>query len=133
MANDEELRILIVDDHSVMRRIVKNLLKDIGQDNTDEADSGQDALEKLRHDHYDFVMSDLHMPGMDGFSLLEEIKGDDKLRHLPVMMVTADARRQDIVAAADAGADGFIVKPFTRATLEEKIGRVIKRFKGVGK
>jgi two-component system, chemotaxis family, chemotaxis protein CheY len=110
VAND--LRFLIVDDFSTMRRIVRNLLKEIGYADADEAD---------------FVVSDINMPNMNGFQLLTEIKSDEKLKHLPVLMVTAEARKEDIVAAAQGGAAGYIVKPFTKATLEEKLTNILKK------
>lgn len=126
MAND--LRFLIVDDFSTMRRIVRNLLKEIGYPDADEAEDGLAALQKLRGGlHFDFVVSDINMPNMNGFQLLAEIKGDEKLKHLPVLMVTAEARKEDIVAAAQGGAAGYIVKPFTKATLEEKLIHILKK------
>lgn len=125
MAND--LRFLIVDDFSTMRRIVRNLLKEIGYAEADEAEDGVVALNKLRNGNFDFVVSDINMPNMNGFQLLSQIKGDEKLKHLPVLMVTAEARKEDIVAAAQGGAAGYIVKPFTKATLEEKVGLIMKK------
>ena len=126
MAND--LRFLIVDDFSTMRRIIRNLLKETGYPDTDEAENGVVALQKLRSDlHFDFVVADINMPTMDGFQLLTEIKSDAKLKHLPVLMVTAEARKGDIVAAAQGGAAGYIVKPFSKATLEEKLTYILKK------
>ena len=125
--NPEDLKILIVDDFSTMRRIVRNLLKEIGYNNADEAEDGAVALAKLKAGNFNFVVSDLNMPNMNGFQLLAEIKGDDKLKHLPVLMVTAEARKEDIVAAAQGGAAGYIVKPFTKATLEEKVTLILKK------
>ena len=125
VAND--LRFLIVDDFSTMRRIVRNLLKEIGYAEADEAEDGVVALTKLRNGNFDFVVSDINMPNMNGFQLLSQIKGDEKLKHLPVLMVTAEARKEDIVAAAQGGAAGYIVKPFTKATLEEKVGLIMKK------
>lgn len=125
MAN--ELRFLIVDDFSTMRRIVRNLLKESGYSDADEAEDGVAALHKLRNSKFDFVVSDINMPNMNGFELLAEIKKDDKLKHLPVLMVTAEARKEDIVAAAQGGAAGYIVKPFTKATLEDKVAAVLKK------
>ena len=119
------LRFLIVDDFSTMRRIVRNLLKESGFTEADEAEDGVAALNKLRNSKFDFVVSDINMPNMNGFQLLAEIKADDK--HLPVLMVTAEARKEDIVAAAQGGAAGYIVKPFTKATLEEKVTLIIKK------
>ena len=117
----KELRFLIVDDFSTMRRIVRNLLKESGYADADEAEDGVIALQKLRNSTFDFVVSDINMPNMNGFQLLGEIKKDDKLKHLPVLMVTAEARKEDIVLAAQSGAAGYIVKPFTKATLEDKV------------
>ena len=125
MAND--LRFLIVDDFSTMRRIVRGLLKEIGYSNADEAEDGVAALQKLRNSRFDFVVSDINMPNMNGFQLLGEIKKDDKLKHLPVLMVTAEARKEDIVAAAQGGAAGYVVKPFTKATLEDKVNNILKK------
>jgi len=125
MAND--LRFLIVDDFSTMRRIVRNLLKEIGYSEADEAEDGVAALNKLHTGRFDFVVSDINMPNMNGFQLLSAIKADEKLRHLPVLMVTAEARKEDIVAAAQGGAAGYIVKPFTKATLEDKVANILKK------
>ena len=122
MAN--ALRFLIVDDFSTMRRIVRNLLKESGFADADEAEDGVVAITKLRASKFDFVVTDINMPNMNGFQLLTEIKQDEKLKHLPVLMVTAEARKEDIVAAAQGGAAGYIVKPFTKATLEEKVNRI---------
>ena len=121
------LRFLIVDDFSTMRRIVRNLLKESGYADADEAEDGVVALHKLRSSKFDFIVTDINMPNMNGFQLLAEVKGDEKLKHLPVLMVTAEARKEDIVAAAQGGAAGYIVKPFTKATLEEKITLIIKK------
>ena len=121
------LRFLIVDDFSTMRRIVRNLLKESGFADADEAEDGVAALNKLRNSKFDFVVTDINMPNMNGFQLLAEIKKDDKLKHLPVLMVTAEARKEDIVLAAQNGAAGYIVKPFTKATLEEKLANIFKK------
>lgn len=125
MAND--LRFLIVDDFSTMRRIIRGLLKEIGYVDADEAEDGAAAMNKLRNGRFDFVVSDINMPNMNGFQLLKEIKSDDKLKHIPVLMVTAEARKEDIVLAAQSGAAGYIVKPFTKATLEDKLVNIIKK------
>ncbi|CAN7150397.1 chemotaxis response regulator CheY [Pseudorhodoferax sp. Leaf265] len=122
-----ELRFLIVDDFSTMRRIVRNLLKESGYTDAEEAEDGVAALNKLRNGRFDFVVSDINMPNMNGFELLTQIKADEKLKHLPVLMVTAEARKEDIVAAAQGGAAGYIVKPFTKATLEEKVAHILKK------
>ena len=110
-----------------MRRIVRNLLKESGFSEADEAEDGVAAMQKLRSSRFDFVVSDINMPNMNGFQLLSEIKKDDSLKHLPVLMVTAEARKEDIVAAAQGGAAGYIVKPFTKATLEEKVTLILKK------
>lgn len=125
MAN--ELRFLVVDDFSTMRRIVRNLLKESGFTEADEAEDGVAALQKLRASKFDFVVSDINMPNMNGFQLLAEIKKDDALKHIPVLMVTAEARKEDIVMAAQQGAAGYIVKPFTKATLEDKVIFILKK------
>jgi len=121
------MKFLIVDDFSTMRRIVRNLLKEIGHTDADEAEDGAIALNKLRNGNFNFVVSDINMPNMNGFQLLTEIKKDEKLKHLPVLMVTAEARKEDIVMAAQGGAAGYIVKPFTKATLEEKLANIFKK------
>ena len=125
MAN--EIRFLVVDDFSTMRRILRNLLKECGYAEADEAEDGVVALNKLRNSNFDFVVSDINMPNMNGFQLLAEIKKDDKLKHLPVLMVTAEARKEDIVMAAQQGAAGYIVKPFTKATLENKVTLILTK------
>ncbi len=123
--NTTDLKFLIVDDFSTMRRIVRGLLKEMGCNNTDEAEDGAVALSMLKNGKYDFVVSDINMPNMNGFELLKAVKADDKLKHLPVLMVTAEARKEDIVLAAQSGAAGYIVKPFTKATLEEKVQKIL--------
>ncbi|KRH98863.1 MULTISPECIES: response regulator [Comamonadaceae] len=120
-------RFLVVDDFSTMRRIVRNLLKESGFADADEAEDGVVALQKLRASNFDFVVSDINMPNMNGFQLLAEIKKDEKLKHIPVLMVTAEARKEDIVLAAQQGAAGYIVKPFTKATLEDKVIHILKK------
>jgi two-component system chemotaxis response regulator CheY len=127
-----DMKFLIVDDFSTMRRIVRNLLKEIGYANADEAEDGQAALAKLKNGSFEFVVSDINMPNMNGFELLTQIKADAALKHLPVLMVTAEAKKEDIVTAAQAGASGYIVKPFTKATLEEKVNKIIAKMKGQG-
>jgi two-component system chemotaxis response regulator CheY len=128
--NATAMRFLIVDDFSAMRRIMRNLLKDLGYHNADEAENGSTALQKLKSGRFDFVVSDVNMPNMDGFELLKTIRADNNLKALPVLLVTAEARREDIISAAQAGADGYIVKPFTKATLEEKLNKILARIKG---
>ncbi|MEY2876504.1 MAG: chemotaxis protein CheY [Pseudomonadota bacterium] len=122
-----DLRFLVVDDFSTMRRIVRGLLKEMGCQHIEEAEDGVMALQTLRAGRIDFVVSDINMPNMDGFELLSQIKQDPTLCHIPVLMVTAEARKEDIVRAAQTGAAGYIVKPFTKATLEEKIGKIIQK------
>jgi two-component system chemotaxis response regulator CheY len=121
------LHILIVDDFSTMRRIVRNLLKEIGFTNVDEAEDGQVGLNKLRAGSFEFVVSDLNMPNMNGFEMLRQIRADEKLKSLPVLLVTAEAKKEDIVTAAQIGASGYIVKPFTKATLEEKFTKILAK------
>jgi two-component system, chemotaxis family, chemotaxis protein CheY len=121
------MKFLIVDDFSTMRRIVRNLLKEIGYNNADEAEDGAVALNKLRGGNFDFVVSDLNMPNMNGFELLRAIRADGALKALPVLLVTAEAKKEDIVTAAQAGASGYIVKPFTKATLEEKLNKIVQK------
>ncbi|AZN35597.1 chemotaxis response regulator CheY [Iodobacter ciconiae] len=121
---DSNLRILVVDDFSTMRRIVRNLLKELGFSNVDEAEDGQVALHKLKNGSFEFVVTDWNMPNMTGIELLRAIRADAQLKHLPVMMVTAEAKKENIIEAATAGANGYIVKPFTAATLDEKLKKV---------
>ena len=121
------IRFLVVDDFSTMRRIVRNLLKEIGHSNVDEAEDGQVALTKLKASTFDFVVSDLNMPNMNGFELLRQIRADATLKSLPVLLVTAEGKKEDIVTAAQIGASGYIVKPFTKATLEDKLGKILAK------
>lgn len=118
------MRFLIVDDFSTMRRIIRGLLKELGHLDCDEAEDGAIALSKLKSTKFDFVISDINMPNKNGFELLEAIRADASLADLPVLMVTAEARKEDIVRAAQLRASGYIVKPFTKATLEEKIVKI---------
>jgi two-component system chemotaxis response regulator CheY len=120
-------RFLIVDDFSTMRRIVRNLLKEIGFNNAEEAEDGQIALSMLKASKFDFVVSDINMPNMNGFELLKSMRADDGLKAIPVLMVTAEAKKEDIVQAAQGGASGYIVKPFTKATLEEKVQKILQK------
>ena len=121
------MKILVVDDFSTMRRIIKNLLRDLGYQNTQEADDGKTALPMLRNGDFDFLITDWNMPGMDGLELLREVRSDENLKALPVLMVTAEAKRDQIVEAAQAGVNGYIIKPFTAATLKEKIEKIFER------
>ncbi|MFN3566344.1 MAG: chemotaxis response regulator CheY [Burkholderiaceae bacterium] len=120
-------RFLVVDDFSTMRRIVRNLLKEIGFGNVEEAEDGSVALAMLRSSKFDFVVSDINMPNMNGFELLKNMRADETLKSIPVLMVTAEAKKEDIVAAAQSGASGYIVKPFTKATLEEKVQKILQK------
>ncbi len=127
---DKNMKILIVDDFSTMRRIVKNLLRDLGFNNTTEADDGQTALPLLKSGNFDFLVTDWNMPGMDGLTLLKEVRADENLKDMPVLMVTAEAKREQIVVAAQAGVNGYVVKPFTAVTLKEKIEKIFERLDG---
>ncbi len=127
MTIQTDMKFLIVDDFSTMRRIIRGLLKEMGCNNADEAEDGEVALNMLKQNKYDFVVSDINMPNMNGFDLLKAVKADDSLKHLPVLMVTAEARKEDIVLAAQTGAAGYIVKPFTKATLEEKVQKIMQK------
>ncbi len=118
------LRFLVVDDFSTMRRIVRNLLKELGFTNVEEAEDGVEALQKLRADSFDFVISDWNMPNMTGIELLRQVRADASLRTLPLLMITAEAKKENIIEAAQAGASGYIVKPFTAATLDEKLSKI---------
>jgi two-component system chemotaxis response regulator CheY len=127
MTNHSDLKFLIVDDFSTMRRIVRGLLKEMGCNNADEAEDGVVALNMLKNGKYDFIVSDINMPNMTGFDLLKAVKADDNIKHIPILMVTAEARKEDIVLAAQSGAAGYIVKPFTKATLEEKVQKIMQK------
>jgi len=127
MSTPTDLKFLIVDDFSTMRRIVRGLLKEMGCNNAEEAEDGSHALNMLKQQRFDFVVSDINMPNMNGFDLLKAIKADENLKHIPVLMVTAEARKEDIVLAAQSGAAGYIVKPFTKATLEEKVQKIMQK------
>lgn len=127
---DKNMKILIVDDFSTMRRIIKNLLRDLGFNDTTEADDGQTALPLLKSGKFDFLVTDWNMPGMDGLTLLKTVRADESLKHMPVLMVTAEAKREQIVVAAQAGVNGYIVKPFTAVTLKEKIEKIFERLEG---
>jgi two-component system chemotaxis response regulator CheY len=121
------MKILVVDDFPTMRRIVRNLLKELGYANVDEAEDGQAGLARLRSGGYEFVISDWNMPNLDGLSMLKEIRADAALSHLPVLMVTAESKKENIIAAAQAGASGYVVKPFTAATLDEKLNKILEK------
>ena len=125
--SDPKMKFLVVDDFSTMRRIVRNLLKELGFTYVDEAEDGQVALQKLNSLPFDFVVTDWNMPNMDGLTLLQNIRANPSLKHLPVLMITAEAKKENIIAAAQAGASGYIVKPFTAATLSEKLEKIFEK------
>ena len=125
--SDPKMKFLVVDDFSTMRRIVRNLLKELGFTNVDEAEDGQVALQKLNSLPFDFVVTDWNMPNMDGLTLLQNIRATPSLKHLPVLMITAEAKKENIIAAAQAGASGYIVKPFTAATMSEKLEKIFEK------
>lgn len=125
---DKDMSILVVDDFPTMRRIVRSLLKELGFTNVEEAEDGQEALTKLRGgEGIQFVISDWNMPNLDGLEMLKQIRADEALKHMPVLMITAEAKKDNIIAAAQAGANGYIVKPFTAATLEEKLNKIFDK------
>jgi two-component system chemotaxis response regulator CheY len=124
---DKNMKILIVDDFSTMRRIIKNLLRDLGFTNTQEADDGATALPMLKNGDFDFLVTDWNMPGMTGIELLKHVRADEKLVSIPVLMVTAEAKRDQIIEAAQAGVNGYVVKPFTAQVLKEKIDKIFER------
>ncbi|MES2884227.1 MAG: chemotaxis response regulator CheY [Pseudomonadota bacterium] len=125
---NKNLKILVVDDFSTMRRIIKNLLNELGYGDITEADDGKTAWPMLQAGNFDFVVTDWNMPGMAGIDLLKAIRSDDRLKVLPVLMVTAEAQREQIIEAAKAGVSGYIVKPFTGATLKEKLDKIFERY-----
>lgn len=126
MPADSNMKILVVDDMVTMRRIVKNILKQLGFANVEEAENGQEALQKLREDTYGFVVSDWNMPVMTGIDMLRAIRSDEKLKATPVLMVTAEAQQSNLIEAVQAGVSNYIVKPFTAETMQEKIGKIFK-------
>ena len=127
MPDPSKIKFLVVDDFSTMRRIVRNLLKELGYVNADEAEDGAIALQKLKNGEFNFVVSDWNMPNMDGLQLLQAIRADPALKHLPVLMITAEAKKENIIAAAQSGAHGYIVKPFTAATLNDKLIKIFEK------
>jgi two-component system, chemotaxis family, chemotaxis protein CheY len=129
---DKGMKILVVDDFPTMRRIVRNLLKELGYSNVDEAEDGMAGLARLRSGKYDFVISDWNMPNLDGLAMLKEIRADASLTHLPVLMVTAESKKENIIAAAQAGASGYVVKPFTAVTLDEKLNKILEKMAKAG-
>jgi len=126
-ALDKNMKVLVVDDFSTMRRIVKNLLRDLGFTNIQEADDGSTALPMLQGGDFDFVVTDWNMPGMQGIDLLKAIRADSSLAHIPVLLITAEAKKEQIVMAAQAGVNGYIVKPFTAGTLKTKLDKIFER------
>jgi two-component system, chemotaxis family, chemotaxis protein CheY len=121
----KDMKFLVVDDYSTMRRIIKNLLHDLGYANVTEADDGKTALPLLKAGSFDFLITDWNMPGMPGLDLLKAVRADDKLKKMPVLMLTAEAKREQIVEAAQAGVSGYVIKPFTAVTLKEKIDKIL--------
>jgi two-component system, chemotaxis family, chemotaxis protein CheY len=124
-AVSKDMRFLVVDDFSTMRRIIKNLLHDLGYPNVTEADDGKTALPMLQSGGYDFLISDWNMPGMSGLDLIKAVRSDAKLAKLPVLMLTAEAKREQIIEAAQAGVNGYVIKPFTAETLKEKLDKIL--------
>lgn len=127
MSDRKNMKFLVVDDFSTMRRIVRNLLKELGYNNAEEAEDGAQALSMLKNGNFDMVVSDWNMPVMDGLTLLQNIRADARLGKLPVLMVTAEAKKENIIAAAQAGASGYVVKPFTAGTLEDKLNKIFEK------
>ncbi|WP_027857823.1 chemotaxis response regulator CheY [Marinobacterium jannaschii] len=126
----KDIKILVVDDFSTMRRIIKNLLRDLGLTNVIEADDGQTALPILKQGGVEFLITDWNMPGMTGIELIGHVRSDPNMSHIPILMVTAEAKREQIIAAAQAGVNGYVVKPFTAAVLKEKIDKIFERIDG---
>jgi two-component system chemotaxis response regulator CheY len=124
---DKNISFLVVDDFPTMRRIVRSLLKELGFTNVEEAEDGQEALNKLKAGGFDFVVADWNMPNLDGMEMLKQIRADPALANMPVLMVTAEAKKENIIAAAQAGASGYVVKPFTAATLDEKLNKIFEK------
>ncbi len=121
-----DIRILVVDDMSTMRRIIRTILNQLGYSNIEEAENGKQALAKLKSEKFDFVITDWNMPEMDGLSLVKEIRNDPDLKHLPVLMVTAEAKKENVIEALKAGVNNYIVKPFTPEVLKEKMEKIFK-------
>ncbi len=121
-----DIKILVVDDMSTMRRIIRTILNQLGYSNIEEAENGKQALAKLKKEKFDFVVTDWNMPEMDGLSLVKAIRSDDELKHLPVLMVTAEAKKENVMEALKAGVNNYIVKPFTPEVLKEKMEKVFK-------
>ena len=119
------MKFLVVDDFSTMRRIIKNLLHDLGYPNVSEADDGKTALPMLQAGNFDFLITDWNMPGMPGLDLIKAVRADTKLAKMPVLMLTAEAKREQIIEAAQAGVNGYVIKPFTAETLKEKLDKIL--------
>ena len=126
MPADPNMKILVVDDMSTMRRIVKNIMKQLGFANVEEAENGQDALDKLRAETFGFVISDWNMPVMTGIDLLRAIRADEKLKAIPILMVTAEAQKENLIEAIQAGVSNYIVKPFSAEVVQEKMNKIFK-------
>ncbi|WP_206052674.1 MULTISPECIES: chemotaxis response regulator CheY [Neptunomonas] len=126
----KDIKILVVDDFSTMRRIIKNLLRDLGFNNVIEADDGKTALPILKQGGIQFLVTDWNMPGMTGIDLVRTVRADPEMAGLPILMVTAEAKREQIIAAAQAGVNGYVVKPFTAAVLKEKLDKIFERIEG---
>lgn len=124
-AVSKDMKFLVVDDFSTMRRIIKNLLHDLGYPNVTEADDGKTALPMLQAGGFDFLISDWNMPGMSGLDLIKAVRSDAKLAKMPVLMLTAEAKREQIIEAAQAGVNGYVIKPFTAETLKEKLDKIL--------
>ena len=129
---DKNMKILVVDDFPTMRRIVRTLLKELGFGNVEEAEDGAAGLARLRGGGFEFVISDWNMPNLDGLEMLKQIRADAAIAHLPVLMVTAESKKENIIAAAQAGASGYVVKPFTAATLDEKLAKILEKMTKAG-
>jgi len=127
MPADLNMKILVVDDMSTMRRIIKNILKQLGFSNMEEAENGQEALQKLRTEPFGFVVTDWNMPVMPGIDMLRAIRADEKLKHIPVLMVTAEAQKENLIEAIQAGVNNYVVKPFTAETMQEKINKIFNK------
>jgi two-component system chemotaxis response regulator CheY len=125
MAVSKDLKFLVVDDFSTMRRIIKNLLHDLGYPHVDEADDGKTALPMLQAGSFDFLITDWNMPGMPGLDLIKAVRADARLAKMPVLMLTAEAKREQIIEAAQAGVNGYVIKPFTAETLKEKLDKIL--------
>ena len=125
--HDYKMRILVVDDFPTMRRIVKNLFKQLGYCNIEEAQDGEEAYLRLKNGGFHFIVSDWNMPNMDGFELLKKVRADPELRETPFLMVTAEAEKQKVIEAIKAGVNNYIVKPFTAETLKEKLDKIFEK------